>query len=103
VRFWDLGIPESIYMSGTPRSGARQDLATEVTEITEGGGLVFMLCALRCAAVAQSDALLREPVGVLSGQKRKDDDSLHAPRAGHILPAIPIIFDLMSRCDSVFL
>jgi len=34
-------------MSGTPRSGARQDLATEVTEITEGGGLVFhALCAL---------------------------------------------------------
>jgi hypothetical protein len=36
-------------MSGTPRSGARQDLATEVTEITEGAGLVFYaLCAL-CA------------------------------------------------------
>ena len=35
-------------MPGTPRSGARQDLATEVTEITEGGGLVFLLCAL-CA------------------------------------------------------
>jgi hypothetical protein len=68
VRFWDLGIPESIYMPGTPRSGARQDLATEVTEITEGGGLVFMLCALRCAAVAKSDALFREPAGVLSAQ-----------------------------------
>src|SRR6266508_247938 len=39
-----------IYMSGTPRFGARQDLATEVTEITEGGRLVFYarrpLCAL---------------------------------------------------------
>jgi len=28
-------------MSGTPRFGARQDLATEVTEITEGGCLFF--------------------------------------------------------------
>jgi len=34
------------HMSGPPSSGARQDPATEVTEITEGGGLVFMLCAL---------------------------------------------------------
>ncbi len=37
-------------MSGTPRFGARQDLATEVTEITEGGCLFFYarraLCAL---------------------------------------------------------
>src|SRR5262249_53622286 len=33
-------------------------------------------------------------------KRRKDDDSLHAPRAGHILPTIPIIFDLMSRCGS---
>jgi hypothetical protein len=39
----------AIYMPGTPRSVARQDIATEVTEITEGGGLVlYALCPL-CA------------------------------------------------------
>jgi len=35
-------------MSGIPGSGVWQDLATEVTEITEGAGLIFYaLCALR--------------------------------------------------------
>jgi hypothetical protein len=37
------------YMSGTPRFGARQDLATELTEITEGGGLVFYARCALCA------------------------------------------------------
>src|SRR5262249_30200453 len=38
-----------IYIPGTPRSGAQQDLATEVTEITEGGGLVFYALCPLCA------------------------------------------------------
>ena len=51
------------YMSGIPRSGAWQDLATEVTEITEGGGLIFYaLCAL-CAAVAQSGSWCAGHIG----------------------------------------
>jgi hypothetical protein len=37
----------SIYMSGTPRSGARQELATEVTEITEGGLALFFFGFIR--------------------------------------------------------
>jgi hypothetical protein len=40
------------YMSGTPGSGTRQDLATEVTEITEGGGLVFYALCTLCALCA---------------------------------------------------
>jgi hypothetical protein len=40
---------DQTYMSDTPRFGAWQDLATEVTEITEGGGLVFYARCALCA------------------------------------------------------
>lgn len=36
-------------MSGTPRSGGEQDLATEITEITESGDLVFPALCTLCA------------------------------------------------------
>jgi hypothetical protein len=41
------GVGDVGYMSGAPRSGAQRHLATEGTEITEAGGQVLMLCALR--------------------------------------------------------
>ena len=44
IQQFDINVT---YMNGTPRSGVDQDLATEVTEITESGELVFHpLCAL---------------------------------------------------------
>jgi hypothetical protein len=64
-----------------------------------GNPIIDLADSLELQAIFEAFAPLRESEVGLSkhsfSQRRKDDDSLHARQASHILPAIPIIFDLI--------